>query len=110
MISGIEGKAVYLSGPMTGMPDFNRAAFEKAEEECWLSGAIGVFNPKTFIGKGLPYELCMKSDLKALFGLCEQAEVVMVQLPGWRKSRGARLEHAVAEACGIETKEVNIGA
>ena len=110
MISGVEGKAVYLSGPMTGIPDFNRAAFEEAEEECWLSGAIGVYNPKSLIGKGLSHEQCMAVDLKALFDMGDLAEVVVVQLPGWRKSKGARLEHAVAIACGIETKEVNISA
>ena len=110
MISGIQGKAVYLSAPMTGMPDFNSAALEAAERECWLSGAIGVYNPKSLIGMGLTHEQCMATDLKALFDMGDLADVVLVQLPGWRKSEGARLEHAVAVACGIETKEVNIDA
>lgn len=110
MISGIEGKAVYLSAPMTGMPDFNRAALEAAERECWLSGVIGVYNPKSLIGMGLTHEQCMATDLRAFFDMGDLADVVLVQLPGWRKSEGARLEHAVAVACGIETKEVNIDA
>ncbi len=108
MISGIEGKAVYLSAPMTGMPDFNRAALEAAEDECWRSGAIGVYNPKSSIGMGLTHERCMATDLRALFDMGGLADVMLVQLPGWRKSEGARLGHAVA--CGIETKEVNIDA
>ena len=37
----------------------------------------------------------MRADLRALLG-CD----AVYMLPGWRGSRGATVEHAVAGACG----------
>ena len=52
MLSEIEGRAVYLSGPMTGREDWNRAAFAEAERACRDVGACHVFNPAKDAPKG----------------------------------------------------------
>lgn len=110
MISGIEGKAVYISAPMSSKPFFNKFAMEKAEEECWASGAIGVYNPARMINKGFDRPECMAVDIENLLELRRKADLVMVQLPDWQLSTGCLTEWMVAVACGIETKEVNIDA
>lgn len=95
---------LYLAGPMTGYPEFNFPAFHTAAArlreqrfEVWSPAekdeADG-FDPKTDAAQPLRYY--MKIDLPAVL----EADLVAV-LPGWRKSKGAKLEVHVARACGI---------
>lgn len=41
----VRGKRVFLSGPMTGIEDWNRKAFEHADGVCCILGARHVYSP-----------------------------------------------------------------
>ena len=88
----------YLSGPMTGLPGLNYAAFEVSAERLRSQG-VQVISPHEITPPGASpwsWEAHMRVDLAALL----TADVI-VMLPGWETSRGARLEKAVAEALGL---------
>ena len=88
----------YLSGPMTGLPDNGYLAFQVAAERLRSQG-VQVISPHEIIPPGAgPWSWAqhMRVDLAALL----TADVI-VMLPGWEGSRGARLEKTVAEALGL---------
>ena len=91
----VKGKKVYLSGPITGIKNY-KGLFLFTEELVKMCDAARIFNPALQIPDSLDYEQAMKRCVTAL----AQYEVIMM-LPGWRTSKGARLEHDVALACGI---------
>jgi hypothetical protein len=112
ILTHLDGKSVYLSGPMTGIKDWNRAAFDEAEKLVKSCGATSVYNPCAYAEarSGLSHEMCMRISI---FSLCATrmrvpakdtlvVYGVLVSLPGWQQSKGATLERTVAEACGIE--------
>ena len=94
----------FISGPMTGHPDFNRSAFYEAEDELFDMGYEAVYNPaKSGLPDDASHERCMletlsiltrKRDGKPLFDC-------IVMLDGWESSKGSKLEHDIAEAIGI---------
>lgn len=120
MGSMFEGKRVFISGPMTGMPDWNRAAF--ADAECMLrkAGAREVYNPAADSPLGEDshtHEHWMLRTLHHLTMLvyCYSDDGnntphwdMLLLLPGWEDSRGARVERDVAAACGIELVYVDL--
>lgn len=87
---------VYISGPMTGVKDFNHPAFHAAEAR-WRLGGWDVVNPveldDTTHKSRYTY---MRQDIKALMD-CD----AIAMLPGWQKSEGAQAEYDAAIACGI---------
>ena len=88
----------YLSGPMTGLPGQNYAAFQAAAERLRSQG-VQVISPHEIIPPGAgPWSWAqhMRVDLAALL-TCD----VIVMLPGWETSRGAQVEKAVAEAIAM---------
>lgn len=95
---------IYLSGPMTGLPDHNYPAFQAAAERLRAQGATVVSPhelPANCPGCGendLPHSWAehMRADLAALL----TCDVIML-LPGWETSRGAQLEKTVAEAVNM---------
>ena len=96
---------VYLSGPITGVNDFEKN-FAIAEK--YFSGrGHAVENPvktgavlKELSGKEPTWAEYMREDIKTLVD-CD----AIAMLPGWGDSRGARLERQVADALGlIETR------
>lgn len=91
-------RRIYISGPMTGYPDCNFAAFHAAAEQLARAG-WKVFNPAENFGgrKDLPREAYLRLDL-AMLAQCE----AIALLPGWEDSRGAKLEYAVACELGCE--------
>ncbi|MDA3958393.1 DUF4406 domain-containing protein [Oceanispirochaeta sp.] len=101
-------KTIYISGPMTGIKDFNREAFMKAEKEL-LSDYI-VINPVR-IASALRVEFLLKesdppewsdyirADTKALM----DADCIYM-LKGWQGSKGADLERYIALCLGLEMK------
>jgi Domain of unknown function (DUF4406)/Domain of unknown function (DUF6378) len=98
---------VYISGPMTGIPDHNFPAFTAAAKKLREEG-FHVFNPAENDNgsKDKSWEWYMSIDLA---NVCK-ADKVMV-LPGWRKSRGATKEVDVALTVGVpvidfETREL----
>ena len=90
-------KTVYLSGPMTGIQDFNFPAFNQKADDFREIG-YDVINPaENHDGKtDLPYAEYMKTDLKQVTD-CD----AIAMLRNWEHSNGARIELMVAQACGI---------
>lgn len=91
----VKGKKVYLSGPITEKKNY-KGLFLYVEELVKLCDVFRIFNPASQIPDSLDYEQAMKRCVAAL----AQYEVIMM-LPGWRTSKGARLEYDIALACGI---------
>jgi hypothetical protein len=90
---------VYISGPMSGIPENNVPAFIEANKMLSDYG-FTVINPVVIgkdIGGSPSWEEFMLADLQALCG----AEFIY-QLPGWEKSYGARIEALWAEKLGIK--------
>ena len=89
-------KTVYISGPMTGMPDLNRCAFTFAEGRILAHGMKPV-NPHTLCDPSWDWNKCMRADVTALCA-CD----ALLLLPGWENSKGAKAEKAAADALGLE--------
>ena len=108
-LPNVHGKSVYLSGPMTNMPDHNRTALGKVEEACVEAGAAEVYNHAYLIpnlDKGWKRPDFMLFDLTQLLEMAKTNHMVMLQLPGWRFSTGCMTEWMVAQQLGIECREV----
>lgn len=100
---------VYIAGPMSGIPEFNRFAFEQAEVILLERGvsASNIFNPidheaSLLVQKGImsgqdAYRICLKMDLD---WICDWA-THLYMLKGWKNSKGARAEHALAVALDL---------
>jgi hypothetical protein len=90
-------KRVYISGPMTGLPELNFPAFH-AEAQRLRGIGLEVVNPAELNqNPAATWNDCMRTDLKALLD-CD----TLALLPGWQKSSGAHLEMHVAHRVGIE--------
>lgn len=87
---------VYLSGPMSGYPDYNRAAFISACDTLRAAGWTVLSPHEVGEQPGFAWDDYMRKDLLLL----AQARSVIV-LPGWEASRGARLEVHIAHALGM---------
>ena len=85
---------VYISGPMTGYPDFNYPAFHAAEQHLADLGHEPL-NPARH-PKQETWADYLRLDLVDVLA----ADAVAV-LPGWECSRGAVLEVHVAHALGM---------
>lgn len=88
-------KRIYLSGPMTGLPEYNFPAFF-AEAERLRGLGFDVVNPAEINPDGGTWEECMRRDV-ALLVTCDH----VATLPGWDKSQGAQLEVYIADRLGI---------
>lgn len=90
-------KRVYLSGPMTGLPELNFPAFN-AEAARLRSLGFEVVNPVDINpDPATGWHACMRNDLKALLD-CD----MLALLDGWQRSSGAHLEMHMAHRVGME--------
>lgn len=84
---------IYIAGPMTGYPDYNRAAFNAKASELMAEGHI-VLNPAM-----LPGGLCQSEYMDICLAMVRSADAIYL-LNRWEESVGARAEHALAEKLG----------
>jgi hypothetical protein len=87
---------VYLSGPMSGIPDYNFPAFHAYAKHLRDRG-FDVFNPAEADEKegrtaeNTAWECFLRRDIRALVD-CD----AIAMIPGWMDSKGATLEHYIA--------------
>jgi hypothetical protein len=77
---------------MTGLPKHNYPAFIEAEKR-FIKLGIRTVNPANLNKKGEPWIVCLKNDLKNILKHCQGVAL----LPGWRHSKGAKLEVSMAK-------------
>lgn len=82
---------VYISGPMTNYPNYNKEAFMLAEKYLESLG-YEVINPHNLEHKTDNWLDCMKTDIIALLD-CE----AIYMLDKWIYSKGAKLEFIIAK-------------
>ena len=87
---------VYISGPMSGIAELNRRAFERAANQLRAMGHEPVI-PGDLHPTNTPYGDALRNALRAMLE-CDQYTL----LDGWGNSRGARLEHEIAQAIGMK--------
>jgi len=87
-------KRVYVSGPMSGLPEFNYPAFFAAADRLREAGHEPV-NPAE-IGQRPDWDWHDYMNAIKMQKTCEGIYL----LPGWRQSRGAVVEYYVALALG----------
>lgn len=88
---------LYVSGPMTGLPEKNYPAFNAKTAELRTAGHV-VYNPAEYKDGGRPFEL--RAAFREYTDFICGADAVYM-LPGWERSIGARAEHALAVAVGL---------
>jgi hypothetical protein len=82
----------YIAGPMTGLPELNFPAFH-AEAAKLRAAGHEVINPaEVNADPTMGWHACMRKDIAELV-TCDAIRL----LPGWEKSKGATLEHHIAE-------------
>lgn len=100
---------VYLSGPMSGLPQSNFPAFNAAAAALRGLG-LQVVNPAeiTPIGADTPADDAPEAEHKLYWQKCLRADLAalcdcdaIVTLPGWERSSGAHLEVHVAHRLGL---------
>lgn len=104
----------YLAGPMSGIPKFNFPAFYAAAEDLRNAGhdiiSPAELDDTEHAGEAMASESGVITDSSATWGECLGRDVRIVAdecdgivfLPGWQKSRGARLEAFVGLLCGLK--------
>ena len=95
---------IYISGPITGMPDGNAKAFDEAEGFLTSLGHKAI-NPRYLNQPGESWHDCMKRDLSVMLA-CDELAV----LPGWENSKGAALEVEIAHRLLMPVREVYSGS
>lgn len=93
---------VYISGPMTGLPDLNFPAFFAAAAQLRARGLEPVNPAEINPGGTTDWHACMRADIKAL---CDCDALAL--LPGWTNSKGAHLEVHLAHRLGIRIGTVD---
>lgn len=98
---------VYIAGPMSGLPECNFPAFDKAAEMLAQCGHL-VFNPAQ-MDRDIGFDptraevtgaFVRDAMLRDLTAICKSEAIAM--LPGWEKSSGARIEWMLAVYLGLE--------
>lgn len=88
-------KKIYIAGPMTGLPEFNKPAFFKQESHLKCENWIAL-NP-AILPDGLQHHEYMEICLP----MVRVADAVYM-LKGWENSKGAVMEHEYAKDLGLE--------
>lgn len=94
---------LYLSGPMTSQPEFNRPAFMDAEARLTEAGFL-VLNPARNVP--LADSPTWQDWMRLAVAQLATADMVAL-LPGWHYSHGARTEKMLAEALGLPVRRLH---
>lgn len=103
---------IYVIGPVTGKPNDNREEFEHVREELLENPDVNlVMIPHDVVGSESSWQQAMCLSIREimrwwgfyLFGDYSRGFAITM-LDGWEESRGARIEHDLAEALGIECR------
>ena len=102
-------RIIYLSGPMTGIEDYNYPLFDYVSERLRGLGHR-VYNPTEHPMSEKLFKT--NSDivyLRAVFAsfsvfICLEADT-LIMLPNWKKSLGAKAERALALCCHLDLFE-----
>jgi hypothetical protein len=94
---------IYVSGPMTGLPHNNVPAFMAAGLQLAGFGLMPI-NPAALdhSGHDQKWASFMRVDIKALMD-CDG----VAMLPGWERSKGARIEENLAAALGMDVRPLS---
>lgn len=95
---------IYLSGPMTGLPDYNYPTFHRVTSQLRQSGHR-VYNPAEFPHDGDPKDFPIRKAFASYCNFICLEACTVVLLPGWKHSKGALAEHQLALNCGIDIIE-----
>lgn len=111
---------LYISGPMTGKPYFNLRSFQLAEEDVhtWGMHFEEIFNPPVHDiakygdhilmsptgdpGYAVANGFNLRDTLYDDVAFITKKATHILMLRDWEDSKGARAEHALAKALGIE--------
>lgn len=93
---------LYLSGPMSRYKDLNFPRFNRVASELRERGHKVVNPAELPHNEDLtkPWSFYIREDLRALLD-CDE----IMLLPGWKGSKGARLERRLAKALGMKISE-----
>ncbi|MGG1601114.1 DUF4406 domain-containing protein [Paenibacillus naphthalenovorans] len=89
---------IYISGPMSGLPDNNKPAFHAAAKLLRNLGHT-VINPAEIEVPDPSWSNYMREDIRQMM-----AADIVVLLPGWANSRGAKLERHIAIEIGMPVR------
>lgn len=90
-------KKTYIAGPVSGV-DAEEARMRFMAAELRLEGdGFDVVNPVRLCSSSWPWARCMRVCISAMME-CD----AIYMLKGWKRSRGARLEHFIALKLGME--------
>ena len=100
----------YIAGPVTGLPDRNRPAFEAARAT--VERILGADSRVT-----IPHDFVKESDAETtamvlcVVAICDMVKLglspVVVLLPNWRESAGSLVEVALARKLGVPVCELH---
>lgn len=91
-------RKIYISGPMSGIKDYNKPAFMSASYD-WQDKGFIVLNPAT-----LPEGLEQSEYMDICMAMVRAADAIYM-LHGYKESDGALAELAYAKKLGMEIIE-----
>ena len=96
-VEHITDKTVYISGPMTGIPEHNLPAFNE-RAKAWRDAGWFVRNPAEEAEKYTVERRSefLKNDIRSIL----DSDAIAI-LPGWQKSEGALMEVHIARTLGM---------
>lgn len=97
---------LYVIGAVTGIPNDNRPEFERVRKELESAGHR-VMIPHDFVACDCTWEQAMRYSIHHLTTQSYpdlEPTYNVAMLDGWENSKGAVIEHDLAEALGIPCK------
>ena len=97
MPTEFNGKSIYILGKVTGLPYPEVQAKFAAAEALLIEEGYKVYNPLNYVHPAAEW----KDAMRTCIGIVIYCNAVYC-LPCWEDSKGATLEHTIAEQLGLE--------